>query len=251
MRCNSLQFNRFGTFRLKSVPITSTHCHSLHEGRIFSKPVGGSDTSGLPPLRGRVGPHAALRTLSGYGCGIDTRFDIRTVIRNDVLNRVAVDERERRSCLAFIEHLDVLHRPFSETANPVHVTGSAIVVGERGVVLHLHKRMQKWLQPGGHIESGELPWDGALREAFEETGLVVAYPPNGPELVHVDVHPGPQGHTHLDLRYLLFASNVDPTPPPGESPDARWFSWREAIEIADDGLIGALRAVRGRFEDSR
>ena len=105
-----------------------------------------------------------------------------------------------------------------------------------------------WLQPGGHIEAGEQPWEASLREAEEETGLAVAHPPDGPELVHVDVHPGPRGHTHLDLRYLLFAPGDEPQPGEGESPDARWFSWEEAIGTAEPGLEGALRSLRARFE---
>jgi 8-oxo-dGTP pyrophosphatase MutT (NUDIX family) len=189
----------------------------------------------------------AQSASSRYGDDIDTRL----AIRNAVLARVGVDEREALSLRLFIGHLDQLEHPFSETADAVHVTGSAIVIGSRGVVLHLHKRLGIWLQPGGHIEPGELPWDGALREAREETGLDVAHPRGGPDLVHVDVHPGPRGHTHLDLRYLMFGPDHDPAPPPGESPDARWFSWDEAIGIADEGLIGALRSVRNRLEPVR
>ena len=175
-------------------------------------------------------------------------IDRRNDIRNAVLARVGVDQREARSLFAFVEHLDLLEHPFSETADPVHVTASAIVVGGRGVVLHLHKRLGLWLQPGGHIEAGELPSDGALREAREETGLDVWHPATGPELVHIDVHPGPRGHTHLDVRYLVFGPEADPAPPEGESPDARWFSWAEAIAIADDGLVGALRLLQQRFD---
>lgn len=159
-----------------------------------------------------------------------------------------MDEREARSLTTFVEHFDRLEHPFSEHTDVVHVTGSSIVIGPRGVVLHLHKRLGIWLQPGGHIEPGELPWDAALRETIEETGLAATHPPTGPELVHVDVHPGPRGHTHLDLRYLLHAPDTDPSPPVGESPDARWFSWDEAIAIADVGLIGALRSVRAQLE---
>ena len=87
----------------------------------------------------------------GYGGGIDENFDI----RNAVIGRVAIDEREALSLRLFVEYFDRLDQPFSETADPIHVTGSAIVIGPRGVVLHLHKRLGIWLQPGGHVERGE------------------------------------------------------------------------------------------------
>ena len=73
----------------------------------------------------------------------------------------------------FLTLFDTLDQPFDEDASPIHVTGSAIVTGERGVVLHLHKRLGIWLQPGGHIDSGETPWQAALHETREETGLPV------------------------------------------------------------------------------
>lgn len=158
--------------------------------------------------------------------------------------RTPVDERERYSIELFELHLPRLERPYDEDGDPVHVTASAIVVGERGVVLHLHKRLGLWLQPGGHIEPGETPAEGALREAREETGLDVAHPAGGPRLVHVDVHPGPKGHTHLDVRFLIEAGNDEPAPAAGESPDARWFGWEEAVEVADAGLVGALKVMR-------
>ncbi|MEO7397297.1 MAG: NUDIX domain-containing protein [Ilumatobacteraceae bacterium] len=173
---------------------------------------------------------------------------LRATVRAAVLARPPIDDRERESLREFVRHLDLLAEPFSEDAAPVHVTGSAILVGRRGVVLHRHKRLGIWLQPGGHIDDGEAPWDGAAREAFEETGLVASHPQAGPELIHVDVHPGPRGHTHLDLRYLLFADDVDPAPPRGESQAVRWFSWDEADAVADPGLSGALRSIRDRFE---
>ena len=52
--------------------------------------------------------------------------------------------------------------------------------------------------------------------------------PPVPRLIHLDVHEAALGHTHLDLRYLLLGGDDDPHPPPGESPDARWYSWDEA-----------------------
>jgi len=157
-------------------------------------------------------------------------------------------DREIRALARLRGALGRLARPFDELAGPEHVTGSAVVVGPRGTVLHLHKRLGRWLQPGGHVEPGEAPWDAALRESEEETGLALAHPEGGPRLLHVDVHAAARGHTHLDLRYLLVGPDRDPAPPPGESPDARWFSWEEALAVADDALVGALRAARRQPE---
>ncbi|MCU1398863.1 MAG: putative hydrolase [Acidimicrobiales bacterium] len=174
------------------------------------------------------------------------------MIRDSVLAHAAVDDRERESLQRFVELFDQLADPCSEEADPVHVTGSAIVVGRRGVVLHLHKRLQLWLQPGGHIDPGETPWDAAKREAEEETGLAVELgllQASGiPRLVHVDVHAGPRGHTHLDLRYVLLGADAEPSPPPEESQQVRWFEWQAALEIADPGLVGALTATKALIE---
>jgi 8-oxo-dGTP pyrophosphatase MutT (NUDIX family) len=143
-----------------------------------------------------------------------------------------------------LEELERLPRPFDRDADPVHVTGSALVVGRRGTVLHLHKRLGRWMQPGGHLDPGEAPWEAALREAMEETGLDLRHPGTGPRFIHLDVHPAASDHTHLDVRYLLVGDDTDPSPPPGESPHVRWFSLREAIAVADEALEGALIRVQ-------
>ena len=160
--------------------------------------------------------------------------------------RVPADDRETDARARFLADLERLRAPFSEEADPTHVTASAIVVGSRGTVLHVHRRTGAWLQPGGHIEESEMPPDAALRETVEETGLPARHPDAGPCLIHVDVHDAPRGHVHLDLRYLLLAPDDDPAPAPGESPVARWFSWEEADHVADESLRNALRAARGR-----
>jgi 8-oxo-dGTP pyrophosphatase MutT (NUDIX family) len=160
--------------------------------------------------------------------------------------RTPADERETGARARFLEDLERLPFPLSEDADPTHVTASAIVVGSRGTVLHVHRRTGAWFQPGGHIEPGEAPTDAAVRESVEETGLAVRHPDSGPCLIHVDVHDAPRGHVHLDLRYLLLAPDDDPAPSPGESQRARWFSWDEADEVADESLRNALRAARGR-----
>ena len=126
----------------------------------------------------------------------------------------------------------------------MHVTASGVVCGARGTVLHLHRRLGLWLQPGGHVEAGESPPHAARRETLEETGLDARHPGEEPRLIHMDVHDGGRGHTHLDLRYALFAPDLEPTPPTRESQAVRWYDWEEAIRIADPGLIHALGRAR-------
>lgn len=159
------------------------------------------------------------------------------------------DERERISIAEFLDVVPELVAPFDEHADPSHITASAVVVGESGttVALHLHKRLGLWLQPGGHVESGETVFEAALREACEETGLPVRHASVDGEFVHVDVHPGPRGHRHFDLRALLVSPEVEPAPAEGESPTVRWFGWDEALELTDEGLAGALRSIRSRI----
>ncbi len=165
------------------------------------------------------------------------------VVVRAVAARAPVDERESRSRHHILVALGRLPCPFDERADPTHLTASAIVLGRKGVLLHRHKRLGMWLQPGGHIEPAESPWEAARREATEETGLELDWPSPQypPSLVHVDVHPAANGHTHLDLRYLLApAGDETPDPPAGESQDVRWFGWEDAIAVADPGLRGLL-----------
>ncbi|HUY22474.1 MAG TPA: NUDIX domain-containing protein [Acidimicrobiales bacterium] len=180
------------------------------------------------------------------GCG--STPDLVDAVRATVDAHRPADEREAEAIGQVAAALGILERPFDEHAAPEHLTGSAVVVGPRGTVLHMHKRLHRWLQPGGHIDVGEAPWEAALRESQEETGLVLAHPAGGPRLIHVDVHRAAKGHTHFDLRYLLLAPDRDPAPPPGESPEARWFAWDEAAGVADEALAGALRAARRQPE---
>ena len=168
-------------------------------------------------------------------------IDLLTSVRASVTGREPVDGREAGSRHRMLVALGRLERPFDRHAEATHVTGSAVVVGPAGVLLHLHKRLGMWLQPGGHLEPGETPWAAARREAEEETGLAFEAWPSTPRLVHLDVHPGGGGHIHLDLRYLLVVSGDDtPRPPAGESQEVRWFTWAGAVRQADPGLAALL-----------
>ena len=179
--------------------------------------------------------------MAAYGGAMSM---LRDQVQRSVLARSPIDDDERSSIDQLLVEFARLDDPFDQELDPVHATGSAVVIGPRGVVLLKHKRLGLWLQPGGHIDAGETPWDAALREAHEETGLDVSFADvdaaGVPRLVHVDVHTGGRGHTHLDLRYLLDGGDADPAPPEDESQEIGWFDWPAAIERASDARLQSL-----------
>jgi 8-oxo-dGTP pyrophosphatase MutT (NUDIX family) len=173
-----------------------------------------------------------------------TTADLRALVEG----HAPASSREEESRRRFQAELDRLAAPCDEQADPTHVTASGIVVGPRGTVLHRHKRLGIWMQPGGHIDAGETPDMAARREATEELGLAIAHPAGGPYLLQIDVHDAALGHFHLDLRYLLLGEDADPHPPPGESPDARWCGWDEALTLVDPALGDGIRLARAAYE---
>jgi 8-oxo-dGTP diphosphatase len=60
-----------------------------------------------------------------------------------------------------------MRRAFSIAVYPRH--------GDRLLLIH-HRRLEKWLPPGGELEAGETPLEAAARELFEETGLRGTFP---------------------------------------------------------------------------
>ncbi len=161
-----------------------------------------------------------------------------------------LDAEERLAIEHAVELLEGQHDPFARTTLPRHFTASALVVDvESGrVLLHQHRRMHVWLQPGGHVEDGERPEDAVLRETSEETGVDAFHPASGPLLVHLDEHLGPDEHVHLDLRYLLFARAGGPHAP-GEAVEngaavLRWVVDDELEAFTDASLRRAVAGLR-------
>jgi 8-oxo-dGTP pyrophosphatase MutT (NUDIX family) len=128
---------------------------------------------------------------------------------------------------------------------PGHLVASALIVSwdHRRVLLVRHPGLQRWLQPGGHVEGAELPRAAAAREAKEEAGLTL--PAAAPGLLDVDVQriPGTRReppHTHYDLRYL-FVDEVRAEY--RDDPDVRWFTFGDFADMSDGGTRRMLRKV--------
>ena len=138
--------------------------------------------------------------------------------------------------------------PFDRTDyDPGHITASAIVMSPDGasVLLVNHVRVGLWIQPGGHVESGDATLvDAARREVTEETGITLPRMTT-PPLVRVDVHEIPPfknepRHLHHDLTFR-FHSDVKRTDVRG---DSEW-TWCEITDLGRRSVEPALqRSIR-------
>ena len=110
---------------------------------------------------------------------------------------------------AFVDsHPDCFHR----SCRVGHVTGSAWIVDrtEERVLLTHHRKLGRWLQPGGHSDGEADTLAVALREAEEESGLQVRA--HDDAIFDLDVHPipalpGEPAHYHFDIRFLVRAQH--------------------------------------------
>jgi 8-oxo-dGTP pyrophosphatase MutT (NUDIX family) len=157
----------------------------------------------------------------------------------------ASHEAARKQILDFVDaHPDALHR----SCLAGHLTGSAMVVDpiSGGLLLVLHAKVGRWLQPGGHADGDASLPAVALKEATEETGIAglqVAVP-----AVDLDVHefvaPGEPSHLHLDVRYLVVAPAAAQPVGNHESHDIRWVGLDEADDYGlDPGTVRLARAA--------
>jgi len=142
--------------------------------------------------------------------------------------------------------------PFSR-ARTDHITGSAVVARPEGdgFLLVFHRRLERWLQPGGHVESADASvFETARREAQEETGATMLDAPLGPLVLDVDVHPIPPradrpAHVHFDLRYLLTTSQESFAAQAEEVRGVAWFTLAQALAAgADASLERVLEKAR-------
>lgn len=135
-----------------------------------------------------------------------------------------------------------------------HFTVAVFVVHEQRVLLHYHRKLGKWLPPGGHVEDNELPDDAAVREVLEETGIRARL--RGPLGLPIDeprqlvlpagvqierIYPG---HEHIDLVYFarpepddVRAAEVDPRR--AESDRVGWYAADELAELGANDEIQA------------
>jgi len=128
----------------------------------------------------------------------------------------AGNERASRSRDATLALLAESPAPLTRASfDPGHVTASAIVLSpdRARVLLVRHRKLGRWLQPGGHLEPSDVTLIGAAeREVLEETGVPVRHDPP-PTIIGIDVHTIPAtdlepAHRHFDLVFRFLAESA-------------------------------------------
>lgn len=140
-----------------------------------------------------------------------------------------------------------------------HFTATAFIVdSQKRTLLLWHKRLQRWMPPGGHLDENETPEAAAKRECKEETNLDVEIigeptddlfdgnPQEGTMLkkpiamlleeIPASIERGEPAHQHMD--FLFIARPLDETQAiriaEAESDHMRWFTLPE-VEALDTG----------------
>jgi 8-oxo-dGTP pyrophosphatase MutT (NUDIX family) len=158
-------------------------------------------------------------------------------------------EEERHFVPRFLSLLRNFDNCYARALSTGHLTASAFIVDARNsaTLLVLHRKLGRWLQPGGHADGDENLVQVALREAGEETGLKRLSLRSG-QAFDIDIHPIPargelKTHFHYDLRFLVEGSREETLEPNAESVSLAWFGWDE-LEAA----TGANRSIRRMME---
>ena len=159
-----------------------------------------------------------------------------------------VSERTRR-LREFVEQ----DESCAERANPKgHLTASAWVVSAdrtKALLLH-HRKLNKWIQPGGHADGDFDLLSVALREVKEESGLTQVVPASS-DIFDVDIHEIPPwrdtpAHLHYDVRFLIEADEFERLTHNDESNALRWVELYAVPSYTEEESV--LRMARATLQ---
>lgn len=162
---------------------------------------------------------------------------------------VPKDAQEEASLRFILDFVKEREDPFTRDNLDRHVTSSAFMMHptEASTLLVWHLKLQRWLQPGGHVESDDGSiYESARREAREETGYAALDGTAGKRIVDVDVHDIPAkgntpAHKHLDVRFAFVVGDEV-----GKADhEIRWVKRQDINDLNLDPA--ALRALEKAF----
>ncbi len=137
--------------------------------------------------------------------------------------------------------------PFSRKNVVGHITASGLVIKDDLALLIYHPYLKKWMQPGGHIDEGETPIQAAIREVYEETGIMCKPIDGRLDAIDIDLHEIPANsqkvegaHLHIDLLFVLQIIGER------ESPEGIEKTWVSFDQITNPRIKLALEKLQDR-----
>lgn len=163
-----------------------------------------------------------------------TRLEFRQQLLELDLTERPVEIPFRVSMIALLDQAeDCFHR----SCFPSHFTGSALVVSADGskALLHHHRKLDRWLQFGGHCDGDENVLRVAQREALEESGveglILASAKPFDLDIHAIPAKDGEPAHEHFDVRYVLIAPEDAQFSISEESHELRWVTPDEMLAL--------------------
>lgn len=157
-----------------------------------------------------------------------------------------VYESERLIKKRFIAFVQKNADCFERHLESGHITASAFILDpEKNKILLLHhKKLNKWLQPGGHCDGDKDTLSVAIKEVFEETGLVIENQDQA--IFDLDIHtiPANKGipeHEHFDVRYLLLADSKIPLIQNHETNQLKWVDLSELENYTTEESLNRMK----------
>jgi 8-oxo-dGTP pyrophosphatase MutT (NUDIX family) len=134
---------------------------------------------------------------------------------------------------------------FERSLSIGHVTGSSWVVDatKSHTLLTHHRKLNMWVQLGGHADGDPDIYAVALREAQEESGLTSIIPLSK-DIFDIDIHliPGKDGdHYHYDVRFIFQADRNEKLTVTHESKDLAWVPLDKLEDFSTERSVLRLR----------
>lgn len=175
----------------------------------------------------------------------DTQSMHRQPLLNLLRRHQPVDANEQAMTAATIAFVEQNPDCFERSLLIWHITGSAWIVSpdRQQVLLIHHRKLNRWLQPGGHADGDADVVAVALREAQEETGLTsVRLVESSATLFDVDIHTIPARaevpeHLHYDIRFLFEADPEEAFGISEEIKNIQWLPLKSVITYTDSESI--------------
>lgn len=154
-----------------------------------------------------------------------------------------------------IDFVEANENCFDRELQQGHITGSAWLVDKTldNVFFTHHKKLNRWLQPGGHSDGDANTLAVAMREASEESGIEdVFIQPLVQEVFDVDIHTIPARknepeHFHYDVRFILETDSSHPLKISEESNDIAWIATDKIPELINEESILRMLAKMDQF----